>query len=155
MRALLAIIGKSLLWGITAGIIGLLGGLFGACFLLETGNLCGLWGFLLGPAAFIVVTWLVLLWQVRRALMLPKWATTVYVVIVILLFVPILKTIELVDLSAPIVVSSGVPSREERMRGTPALTDTERQLLKATHFNLTVAVRHQTHPPSTMSSPLR
>jgi hypothetical protein len=88
-RPLLAIIGKSLAWGVAAGVVGFVGGLFGACLQEDASNLCGLWGFFLGPGAFIVVTWLALLWQVRRALTLPTWATTVYVVIVILWMVPL------------------------------------------------------------------
>jgi hypothetical protein len=85
--SLSAIIGKSLLWGITAGVIGFVGGLFGAC-LLTTSNLCGLWGFFLGPSAFIVVTWLALLWQVRRALTLPGWGKVVYGLFLLVLSVP-------------------------------------------------------------------
>lgn len=89
MGSLLAIIGISLAWGIATGLVGFFGGLYGVCLQEDASNLCGLWGVFLGLGAFIVVTWLALLWQVRRALTLPTWATTVYVFIVILWMVPL------------------------------------------------------------------
>ena len=88
-RPLFFIVGLALSLGMIAGWAVWWGGIIVACdYLWPRSNLCGLFGIFLAPVAFIVVTLLVLLLQVRHALTLPRRALAAYVVIVILGMAP-------------------------------------------------------------------
>ena len=89
-RSLFIILGIALAWGLVVAQVGLFAGMIVFCkYLWSSYNLCGLAPIFLAPGVFIAVTWLALIWQVRRALTLPRWALRTYAAIVILWTLPL------------------------------------------------------------------
>ena len=149
-RGLLAILRRSLLWGL--GIGGLVFGVaFVAPLLLlgDPGNQSPFLAFFVGPAAFFLGWLLGLLVQAPRVLTISGRAQLIYLVLVVLLVAgPVWRTAPwvaqfVIGLSAV----ADVPGREERMEFAQQLTDAERVLLSAIHFDLTVAVTNPYYPP--------
>jgi hypothetical protein len=89
--ALLTIIGKSLTWGFSVGGIVFVVGFVGPLIVTPEANLGPLSGFLLGPVAFLIGTFLAGICQIRRALTLPKWGKVVYGMFLLMLLVPLIN----------------------------------------------------------------
>ena len=83
-----AIVGKSIARGLAAGGIVFAVGLIGPKILMPEANLGFLHGIFFGPVAFVVGTFLAGLYQIRRALTLPKWEKVGYGLFLLLMFVP-------------------------------------------------------------------
>ena len=71
-RSLLTIIGKSLAWGFAAGGLVFAAFFFGPMIFNPESNLAPIGGFLFGPVAFVVGTFVAGLCQIRRVPTLPK-----------------------------------------------------------------------------------
>ncbi len=84
----LAIIRKSLAWGFSVGGIVFVVGFIGPLIVTPEANLGPLTGIFFGPVAFVVCTFLAGLYQIRRALTLPKWEKVGYGLFLLLMFVP-------------------------------------------------------------------
>ena len=92
------ILGIAFVWGLVVAQVWLFAGMIGFCDYWWAGsNLCGLGAIFLMPVVFIAVMWLALIWQVRHALTLPRWALATYVVIVILWMVPLVGVWRFLD----------------------------------------------------------
>ncbi len=89
-RSLWFILGIAFVWGLVVAQVWLFAGMIVFCkYLWPNSNLCGLVPTFLAPGVFIAGMWLALIWQIRRALMLPRWALATYAAIVILWTVPL------------------------------------------------------------------
>ncbi len=111
---LLAVLGRSLVWGLGAGLVAAVAGFLAPMIPGGSGSEQGLLtAVMVGPRGFFVGSFLALLWQVRQVRTLPLGSKTAYGLILLLLFFPFLNSVVSVS-SLVIAISAGESSGTEQ-----------------------------------------
>jgi len=104
---LLAVLGRSLVWGLGAGLVAAVAGFLAPMIPGGSESEQGLLtAVMVGPPGFFVGSFLALLWQVRRVRTLPLGSKTAYGLILLLLFFPFLSSV--VSVSSLVIAMSTV-----------------------------------------------
>jgi uncharacterized membrane protein YeaQ/YmgE (transglycosylase-associated protein family) len=104
---LLAVLGRSLVWGLGAGLVAAVAGFLAPMIPGGSGSEQGLLtAVMVGQPGFFVGSFLALLWQVRRVRTLPLGSKTAYGLILLLLFFPFLSSV--VSVSSLVIAMSTV-----------------------------------------------
>ena len=107
---ILAVLGRSLVWGLGAGLVVSVAGFLAPMIPGGSGSEQGLLtAVMVGPRGFFVGSFLALLWQVRQVRTLPLGSKTAYGLILLLLFFPFLSSVVSVS-SLVISMSAGESS---------------------------------------------
>ncbi len=111
---LLAVLGRSLVWGLGAGFLASVAGFLVSAIVGGSGSEPGvLMAVMVGPRGFLVGSFVALLWQVRHVRTLPLGSKTAYGLILLLLFFPFLSSVVSVS-SMVIAMSAGALSGTEQ-----------------------------------------